>query len=291
MMAIKSDENHYLWRLSEKGVAIFSCGSFDFIELFLLKLKILFWGNAVMNLKLGLIFTILLLLLFASLALNYIFYKRLFIPQHAGKLDPVGLSYYPKVASGKKKSNKPIVIFYGDSRGLSWPAPPVNHYQFLNRSIGNQTSIQVLERFNQHVAPHRPKVIIIQVCINDLKMIPLFPDKKEKIIADCKNNLQELLVQARTIKSKVILSTVFPLGKISLARKLLGMKEKPIMDAIDEVNVYIKSLASENTQILDSYGLLKGKGREIYEQYSHDWLHLNEKAYQHLNKPLVDFLK
>jgi len=243
-----------------------------------------------MKLKYGLIIAILLLLLFVSLALNYIFYKKAFIPLHAAKLDPIGLSYYP-VTNLEDRDDKPLVMFYGDSRGLNWPYPQLNHYQFLNRSIGNQTSIQVLERFKQHVVPHHPDIIIIQVCINDLKMIPLFPSKRDKIIADCKHNLQALVKRAEKIKAKVILSTVFPLGKISLARKLLGMKEKPIMDAIDEVNIYIKSLASDNIQIFDSYHFLKGVGQAIDPQYSHDWLHLNKKAYQYLNKQLEVFLE
>ena len=243
-----------------------------------------------MSLKYGLLMGVILVLLLTSIVVNYVFYKKACIPLHAEKLDPIGLSYYPRTALDEKSSIKPMIMFYGDSRGLSWPNPQTDQYQFLNRSIGNQTSIQVLERFNQHVAPHRPEIIIIQVCINDLKMIPLFPDKKAQIIADCKHNLKNLLSRSEKIKSNIILSTVFPLGEISLARKALGMQKQPIMDAIDEVNIYIRSLASENIRVFDSYRLLKGDGREIDKQYSVDWLHLNKEGYQYLNKELLVFL-
>ena len=244
-----------------------------------------------MNWKYSIIIVSLLAMLVISLMLNYIFYKKAFIPLQAAKLDPIGLNYYKQDIAKDKKSDKPIVMFYGDSRGLSWPNPSLDQYQFINRSIGNQTSIQTVARFHQHVSPHRPKTIIIQVCVNDLKMIPLFPDKAEQIIANCKANLKKLLIQAQAIESKVILSTVFPLGEVTLDRRILGIKAQPIMNAIDNVNTYIRSLASKNVTIFDSYLLLKGEGQKVDKQYSHDWLHLNKKGYQYLNKHLLELLK
>jgi lysophospholipase L1-like esterase len=122
-------------------------------------------------------------------------------------------------------------------------------------------------------------------------MIPLFSEQKNDIIENCKKNLQKIIQQAHEINAKVILSTVFPLGELSIERKLLGMKELPIMDAIDEVNVFIKSLASEATLIFDAYALLKtADGRKIDERYSRDWLHLNERGYKVLNKEIVKLL-
>lgn len=40
---------------------------------------------------------------------------------------------------------------------------------------GAQTSAQVVWRFAEHIAPLQPDKIILQVGINDLKTIPLFP--------------------------------------------------------------------------------------------------------------------
>ncbi len=53
---------------------------------------------------------------------------------------------------------------------------------FVNRGIGNQTTAQVLGHFHAHVAPLHPQTIILQVGINDLKTIPLFPEQAETII-------------------------------------------------------------------------------------------------------------
>jgi len=251
--------------------------------------------------KLITIILILLLgLLLVSLASNYYFYKKALLRMYADKLDPVGLNYYPDAASTElpKPSNKlkPKVMFYGDSRALSWGNPTFDQYEFINRAIGGQTSIQIVSRFQQHVVAHQPDIIIFQLCVNDLKMIPLFPAKEREIIENCKNNLQQLLQLAHNIKAKVILSTVFPLGDVSIMRKAFGVREKPIIKAIDEVNNYIHSLADDKTVILDAYGLLKDlnsadETKKIAPHYSKDWLHLNASGYEMLNKELVNLLE
>ncbi|MEK0196152.1 hypothetical protein WME70_32745, partial [Microcoleus anatoxicus PTRS1] len=40
-----------------------------------------------------------------------------------------------------------------------------------------------------HVASLKPKIIVIQVGVNDLKAIPLFPEQKEAIIRNCETNI------------------------------------------------------------------------------------------------------
>ena len=211
------------------------------------------------------------------------------------KLDPIGLNYYPisssLAPSDANKRLKPRLMFYGDSRALSWTHPALEQYEFMNRAIGGQTSIQIVSRFQQHVATYQPDIIILQLCVNDLKMIPLFPTQEKEIISNCKNNLQQLLQLAQNIQAKVILSTVFPLGDISLMRKVFGIRETPIIKAIDEVNAYIYSLADDNTVILDAYRLLKGESKKIDPRYNQDWLHLNASGYEILNTELVKLLE
>ncbi len=240
------------------------------------------------------ILILLLVLLLASLALNYYFYKKALLRIYTEKLDPIGSNYYPvsssPAPSDTNKRLKPRLMFYGDSRALSWPNPALEQYEFINRAIGGQTSIQIVSRFQQHVVAHQPDIIILQLCVNDLKMIPLFPKQEKEIISNCKNNLQQLLQLAQNIKAKVVLSTVFPLGDVSLMRKAFGIRETPIIKAIDEINTYIHSLADDKTVILDAYSLLKGEAKKIDPRYSQDWLHLNASGYEILNTELVNLL-
>ncbi len=248
-----------------------------------------------LGMKILLISLVILSVLFiSSLIIYYHFYKKALLLLYAAKLDPIGLSYYPTARyEGEVNAQgrlKPSVMFYGDSRALSWTNPTLDSYHFINRAIGGQTSVQIVSRFQQHIVPHRPDIIIVQMCVNDLKMVSLFANKKREIIENCKNNLQQFIQQADEIKAKVILTTIFPLGDISIAYKLLGTQEQPIIDAIDEVNLYIKSLASEKTLIFDAYHFLKGEGRKIAPEYSRDWLHLNDKGYEMLNRELMQYL-
>lgn len=233
--------------------------------------------------------------LLISLSLNYLFYTKAFIPLQAIRLDPMERSVYPEKKMlddlAGNITKKPTLLFYGDSRALSWSNPILNQYYFINRAIGGQTSRQIAARFQQHVVPYKPNTLILQLCVNDLKMIPLFPEKRAAILHDCKQNIQQVIQQAHEINANVILSTVFPLGDISIARKLLGMKEPVIIEAIDDVNIFIRSLANDKTLIFDAYQLLKGtNGRKINPQYSRDWLHLNHQGYAVLNKEMIKVL-
>ena len=252
-----------------------------------------------MDMKIFIVLSLLAGLLLVSLTLNYIFYKKvssLVVLLYASKLDPMGQNVYPETtltttSADKNVSSKPKVMFYGDSRALSWTNPVLDHYDFINRAIGGQTSIQIAARFQAHVATHQPDIIILQLCVNDLKMIPLFPERKDDIIENCKKNIQKIIQQAHEMKTPVILSTVFPLADIAIDHKIFGMREKPIIEGIDAVNLFIKSLASDKTHIFDAYALLKSEeSRKIEERYSRDWLHLNERGYEILNKKIVALL-
>ena len=234
-----------------------------------------------------LLFLLVIVFFALSITLNYLFYKKAFIPLQALRLDPLELNYYTSLPRNEKKKT---IMYYGDSRALSWPFIKNNKFSFINRSIGNQTSTQIVARFEDHVIFYKPEIILIQMCVNDLKMIPLFPEKKDQIIKGCRENIKHIIKKAHEIKSKVIITTIFPLGDVSIARKVLGIKEKPIIEAIDIINNYIKSLKEENVFIFDSFGLLVGNKRKIDPRFSHDWLHLNKSGYLYLNQNLNKFI-
>ncbi|MCP4406191.1 MAG: SGNH/GDSL hydrolase family protein [Gammaproteobacteria bacterium] len=226
--------------------------------------------------------------LMGLLAITYFFYQKAFLPLHKTRLAPLGLSYYTDTMA--TQFSHPVVLFFGDSRALEWPKPKTEKYTFINRGIASQTSAQVVWRFQAHVAPLKPDVVVIQVCINDLKVIPLFSKQTNSIINNCKKNIAKIVEYAHEIDGKVILSTVFPLGNVSILRKAIGIREAPIIKAIDEVNTFIRSLASEQTHILDSYQLLVEDTRKIDKKFSRDWLHLNRLGYRRLNERLSKLL-
>lgn len=236
---------------------------------------------------------VLALALTASVALNVVIYgeaKKYYLQLNEARLEPIGLGYYPTDGEegGEENDGLEKVIFFGDSRVYEWPAPDLSQFEFINRGIGAQTSAQVIARFDAHVAPLQPQVVILQVCINDLKTIPLFPYKKEKIIANCKANIQQVVEKSIDLGADVILTTVIPSGKLPIERRPFWSDEVAI--AIDEVNAYIHSLAGPDVLVFDTTAVLVDEDGIIQESFSRDFLHLNSLGYEALNRELEQIL-
>jgi lysophospholipase L1-like esterase len=230
-------------------------------------------------------------LLLASLFLNYYLFRQgrhYYLQLNETRLDPLGLSYYhtdPDV----QDPGRVRVVFFGDSRAASWPAPPgLVQFEFINRGIGSQTSEQVVLRFEHHVAPLRPQILVVQVGINDLKIIPLFPGRREAIVARCQENVRQIVRRATDLGATVILTTIFPLAEVPLERRLFWSDEVAL--AIDELNAYVHALAAENVVVLDAFAILADDKGLVRTAYSRDFLHLNAAGYDALNVVLARVL-
>lgn len=238
--------------------------------------------------------TILGILFIATLSvlLNIFLYKQMrkyYTLLYAHELDPIGLSYFQD-ESIQHPAGKRIVVFFGDSRAAQWIAPSMDEFSFINRGIGNQTSAQVLLRFEEHVLPFQPEIIILQVCINDLKTIPLFPERKRGIIDNCKTNIGRITKKSLDLGATVILTTVFPTsGDVPLERRLVWSND--IYQAINEVNQFILSYHHKGVTIFDTTSILSNSAGHTRPEYVHDLLHLNADGYQTLNNELMLIMK
>lgn len=235
---------------------------------------------------------VLSLLLFASLTANYVLYEQgreYYLQLNGVRLDPLGLTAYPDFANTESSTaDRPVVVFLGDSRAADWPAPSIENFQFISRGIGAQTTTQVLERFPYHVPGLHPNIILIQVGINDLKTIPLFPEQKADIIAGCKSNITRLVNLSLQTGAHVILTTIFPLGQIPLERRPFWSDD--VASSISEVNAFLATLESENVKVFDVTPLLSNGEGVVDAGYSKDFLHLNQQGYDALNIELVKIL-
>lgn len=235
---------------------------------------------------------VLIVLLMGSIALNVILFRRgqqYYSLLNAVKLDPIGLDWYGS-SDIPRDTGERRVVFFGDSRAYSWPAiPELETYQFVNRGIGNETSAQALERFDAHVAPLNPDIVIVQVGINDLKTIPLFPELTASITADCQANIAAIVAKASDVGAQVIVTTIFPLGRVPLERKLFWSSD--VAEAVNEVNVYLLTLAGENVVVFDTSIVLADERGVAQKVYSQDLLHLTPEGYTALNEQLLPILK
>lgn len=240
--------------------------------------------------KIRILLTLLVLaILTGSITLNLLLFnraKKYYLELNLTRLDPLGWNQYlPDSTPPRKANSKVRLVFFGDSRAASWRPPELENYEFINRGIGSQTSIQIVQRFKQHVTPLKPDIVLIQVGVNDLKTIPLFPMRKELTIADCQANIQKIVENSKALGARVIITTIFPVGEIPIERKPFWSDD--VSQAIKQVNVYINSLASENVIVFDAFSVLANEEGSIERKYTKDELHLNSQGYEVLNQELV----
>lgn len=244
--------------------------------------------------KLSFRWTLLFLIaLLVSLAFNVLLFlqaRHYYLLLSKTNLDPLGLHTFSNnsLPHNNATASTATVVFFGDSRAEMWLAPAnLKGFSFINRGIGSQTSAQVLGRFNEHILPLDPNIIIVQVGINDLKTIPLFPEQKAAIITNCKTNIQQVVARSINSGATVILTTIFPIGPVPLTRQPFWSPD--IAQAVDQVNAYLDSLKARNVLILDAYSLLAEKKR-VQSNYVYDTLHINKRGYEKLNQELTNML-
>ena len=237
-------------------------------------------------------FAILFALLIGSLALNWLFFQRgrsYYLALNATRLDPLDSDFYTgevmPVGSGVVR-----VVFLGDSRAYDWPAPleGSDRFEFVNRGIGAQTTAQIFGRFEEDVAGLNPGVVIIQMGINDLKTIALFPERRDAIVAECEANIAATVRKSRESGAVVILTTIFPLGEVPLERRLFWSPD--VGDGVEKVNDYIRLLDGEGVIVFDAAAILADGNGQVRDEYSHDLLHLAPAGYEALNERLESIL-
>jgi lysophospholipase L1-like esterase len=230
--------------------------------------------------------------LFVSFTINLLLFRELkqaFISLYQISLNPLALTKFDnqKIPS----TELPRVVFFGDSRANDWQFPQNQSFQYINRGISGQTSAQILARFADHVAPLKPQVIVLQLGVNDLRMLPSSPQTRVDLVNNCQSNIAQIIEKANQINATVVLTTLFPLGSGNIP-----LKYRPFWANLDEmkqeiiqVNQYLKSLSDRQAIILDAYLYLETEDPNKVKYYE-DLLHLNRRGYELLNQKLEKIL-
>lgn len=239
------------------------------------------------------------MLLFANLSYTLIKRNRHLTRDLARtRLDPLGIDAFNDQPLPNKDMAQTTVLFFGDSRAAAWPNPKMdNSFIFINRGINGQSSAQVVQRFEAHVAPVQPDVVVVQVCVNDLWRIPVFPDEKKAIIQACQENIKQIVEQSKAVGATVILTTIFPVQDPPLMLRMYWSSD--VYDGIDTVNETIRAMAGKDVLVMDAYEMLvdengnfdKLSAGRLQDQYAADYLHINEAGYHLLNDSLGELLE
>lgn len=235
---------------------------------------------------------ILLVILGGSLTLNSLLFKaakKYYLELNQVRLDPIGLNYYKTDSKNSSDDVKDLrIVFFGDSRAAGWISPDSREYEFVNRGISSQTTIQTRQRFSAHVSLLEPDIVVIQVGINDLKTIALFPEDKALIVANAQANIQAVVEASKSLGATVILTTIFPAGEMPLERRPFWSDE--IGQAVETVNAYIESLADDEVFVFDAFSRLADEQGMMQQQYRADELHINRQGYAILNSTLLQLI-
>ncbi|MBS1812140.1 MAG: capsular biosynthesis protein [Acidobacteria bacterium] len=168
----------------------------------------------------------------------------------------------------KPKADEPRVVFIGDEITENWtnffPGKP-----YYNRGIAGQTSPQLLVRFRQDVIKLKPKVVVIQVGLNDIASI--YSPITQGVFAE---NIMSIVELAKANNIKVVLASLTPIcdcyKKQSLLRpfgKIIGM------------NNWLEEYAKESGSVYLNYYAALGVGRNLKQEFTSDGVLLNEAAY------------
>ena len=237
--------------------------------------------------KISLLLILVLLLGIGAILGNQVY--RYFLKTYQLRLDPTEQAVYEFIPAGPDTLRHRVVVF-GDSRAREWKIEGLpDSFLVINRGINSQTTAQCRLRAQPHLYDLNPQYVLIQMGINDLKMIPLFPNKKEEIIQNCRSNWKTLLNQCTQNGYQVIITTIFPTDEIPFYRKWMWSSD--VEEAIEEINDFLRNYDHPHVQILDSDQVLRNSSGELERDYYRDELHLNSQGYQQLNAVLIPLLE
>ncbi len=182
-------------------------------------------------------------------------------------------------SSGDTDNNITKIAFLGDSRASDWAGYFSKRHgvDVINLGIDGQTTAQVLYRIGYQLADLDIDIIIIQVGINDLKVIGFDRSRTNEIINLCKVNISKLVNLVRKTNAKVVLTTVFPRGDMNFARQFLWNEDVDL--AILEINDFIRKEYEERITVVDTYSILRDSDLRVNDAYSLDFFHLNSAGY------------
>lgn len=182
--------------------------------------------------------------------------------------------------------------FLGDSRVYQWSIPDdiIPKHDYCKLGINTQTTAQVLYRLKIYLDEALPQYVFVQVGINDLKAIGVFPENKERIVRQCIENIESMITICQDHKVEPIFCTILPAGNVQLVRLPIWSNE--INNAVIFVNKEITDFCKlKRVSIFDTYSALVNKDGTLLKKYQEDDLHVNKAGYDVLNAALIKFLK
>lgn len=236
---------------------------------------------------------ILLTLLALSILANFILLKQSISYYKLFKLAqvyPTNKHYYAeknkqlKWFEGKKR-----VILFGDSRIKEWlPLPAHPDFQFINRGISGETTVQMRARFESDTVMLKPDIVIIQAGINDIVASAQDKRRTQDILRQGTHNLNYFIDTLNKHNIKVILTTIIPPAKPDLIRRTVW--DNSISTHVELINQALLDITQQGVTVVDTRKLFMDTKHDWLPNINRDTLHLTLAGYRILNKAIIHLL-
>jgi len=182
-----------------------------------------------------------------------------------------------------------LVLLMGDSRVAQWhPAPRVRGACVVNIGIPGITSAQCLLAAEAELERLSPRVIVLQIGINDIKAVGAFPEAGEAILAATVENVRTLANLAAKHDCRLVLTSVIAPGDPEFLRYFVW--SGVVYDFVTALNARLGNLESHGAYWLECNMFLSHNGK-IRHEFSVDCFHLNHAAYEAINVRLEPLLE
>jgi lysophospholipase L1-like esterase len=184
-----------------------------------------------------------------------------------------------------------VLLLMGDSRIAAWEAPVASGWNVFNGGVGGMTTAQLAFHCRAMLERAPPTVVVLQIGINDFKILGLRPALREAVVSASLRNITTIVKECRASGAHVVVTTIWPAGKVPLKRRVVWSSAIPA--GVAEANEQLErqfagqpGITITNVFATASQGMSE---KEIHGFYQ-DTLHLTPAAYARLSIVLTQTL-
>ena len=176
------------------------------------------------------------------------------------------------------------IVFIGDSITEFWKQNDsifFNQNNYINRGISSQTSVHVLERFDNDVISLKPKSVIILVGINDIAE-NFGPISLEEIMV----NITLMVEKSLKNNIEVLLCSILPANSFYWNPKIQPIEKIKQLNQMIEAYCILKQL-----DFVDYYTEMVDENLSLDKKYTDDGVHPNLEGYLKMKAILETHIK
>jgi lysophospholipase L1-like esterase len=192
--------------------------------------------------------------------------------------------------SGEKLPERNILLL-GDSRIADWNGS-FGARRAFNCGFRGITTAELAMIAPEILQRKRPEIVVIQVGINDLKLLGVRPDQKENVITECVSNILTIVSQSEQSGARVIFTPIWPVGHVDWQRRFVW--SDAVAPAITETNLRLQHALETDTNVVVEdifFQMVQHRTEAQRLECYADTLHLTPQAYGALSELLAKKLE